>query len=220
MTNPVYNTEAFEKIINGGYTAFEFTDEKYFWSSSVVTVYARVDYKYTKDDDIKYELRTEINRSSGGENGLDAIETTNAYIKLLGEACNFVEAVRNDEEAIMTAFADIQAEQKRLRDEEEAERKAKIDADTRIGHEKAKAIVGAMFANCKLASNYLDTIKVRVRGSDKTYAFFAEWTGSIVAFAERSRYGGYTRIRRSALINKISEMAEIVPIEVAVEEAA
>lgn len=215
MTNPTYNDQIKADIANGGYTCFEFANEKYYWSAPV-KVYARVRYTAIDSSDyslgMKDVLELEINHSSGGSNGLDTVETAEAMMALLHEACELVEAIRADEDAIIALYQQVLEARREADRKAEAERQAKIDNDTRIGEEEAKLIVERLKLDAKTSNRYRAAVKCRVRGSDDTKGFHAESHYKRVTFSSRGRYGRFGQISRNDLIAEIADMAELIEI--------
>jgi len=216
MSNPTYNDQIKADIANGGYTSFEFANEKYYWSAPV-KVYARIGYKAIDPSDrslgMKDVLQLTINHSSGGNNDLDTVETAEAMMALLHEACELVEAIRADEDAIIALYQTVLAARREAELKADEERRAKINNDTRIGEEQATLIVEQLKLNAKTNGRYRDAVKLRVRGSDDTKVFHSEFHYKRVTFSTRRRYGVTRQISRLELISTIAEMAEIIETE-------
>ena len=195
MSNPTFNRETLLDIASGKWTSFRFTNKTYFWSDNIVTVGTRIGYKRVGDEFVD-TLDVTMSHSSGGDNGLDPIETTDAFIECLEQAKQLVRDIRANKAEILETYREILEARRELYRQQEAEVKAKYDADSSISIAAAKEALAEMFEISK-KDDYETREQfrtVRRRGEEGTFQIGSDHTGSIVAF-----YLGTQRMARAKL---------------------
>lgn len=208
MTNPTFNQNVIDQIAEGRYTSFSFTNNKYFWTDSVVIVSADIGYYRNDDGELVDNLKVTIRHSSGGQNGLDEIETTDAFIECLQQARQLVLDIRANEVEIIQAYKKRMQERREIQRQLDAERKAKHDADSSFTIADAKNLIQEMYDISKKDDyNTREQFrKLRFRGEDRTVDISSDNTGKIVAF-----FVGPNRMSRSDLTNFIvTNCAEVL----------
>lgn len=227
MQNPTTAQDYIDALNESNFTyrSFDFVEtevhdvNRFFWGSSgPITVYMDVlfhgenDYHDRKGRGLPLIVGS-INRSSGGENGLDTVSTNRCFIKLLENACSFVEDCKANEDLIAQAVVQKMVVKYNARKAEAEEAQRKIDEDTKFTESAAKDVISAMRQLAKEGKQV--KVTMRRRGSDKLESFYALHKGSTVRFAKSLNYFDTSRLSVNKLVARfVKHMAEVSKIEV------
>jgi hypothetical protein len=145
----------------------------------------------------RFEIRH--SSSSSRSHGVDCILKTGLMIAQLTDCVDTVRALMNDLPALEAAYQANREAAKAERERIEAERKAREDADTRIGTSQAAHIVATICVDHKHGQKYRTNMTFRRRGGK-----------DLVRLTARTTAGGAVQFKLNRVIVKKAEVIEHV----------
>lgn len=222
MQNPKSVQDVIDNMAKGEsnvvHQTFDFVEtapesERFFWSSTgAITVYLSTEF-YSREDFNSRKLaglplfKYVINRSAGGENGKDIVETQRCFAKLLENACVFVESCQDNEmrmaEVALAKLEQHKIDRKRQQDLEQAV----YDNDASFSKKDAEILVNQMRRLAKDGEHV--TITLRHRGKQSAVTFNCYRVDSTVrVFNEWRQRVSMDRLK-NLIVNKMAEVVEM-----------